>query len=67
MFKRFKVFDEVLSKEENAYYKFNYTELLNELTRLIGLQRDEKVHLSNIFITEEKVDLQLLDKELANI
>lgn len=51
IFKKLKIFDEILSKEENSYYNFNFTELFNKIVNFLRILKDEKISLCDVLIT----------------
>jgi hypothetical protein len=67
IYKKLRIFDEILTKEENSYYNFNFSELYNRIVSLLKIIRDEKLNLAGIIITEELISTVDLDREYAGI
>jgi hypothetical protein len=55
IFKKLKVFDDILTREENSYYNFNFSELYNKIVNFLKILKDEKINLCDVLITEERI------------
>ena len=51
IFKKLKIFDEILTKEENSYHNFNFTELYNKILNFLKILKEEKLNLVDVIIT----------------
>ena len=40
IFKKLKIFDEILTKEENSYHNFNFAELYNKILNFLKILKD---------------------------
>lgn len=55
VFKKFKAFDQILTKEENHYYNFDFSQLHHILLSFLKVLKQEKIETANRIITEEKI------------
>lgn len=62
IFKKLKIFDEILTKEENSYYNFNFSELYNKILNFLRILKDEKINLCDVLITDQKINIEDLEK-----
>ena len=67
IFKKLKIFDEILTKEENSYHNFNFTELFNKILNFLRILKEEKLNLVDVIITDDKITIDLLQREYASI
>jgi hypothetical protein len=56
-----------LTKEENSYHSFNFTELYNKIVNATKIIKDEKINMASIIITEDKISPDALQHEYAAI
>jgi SUMO ligase MMS21 Smc5/6 complex component len=56
-YKKLKIFDEILTKEENHFYNFNFTDFYNKIISCLKIIKDEKINLASVIITEETIGI----------
>ena len=67
IFKKLKVFDEILTKEENSLYNFNFSELYNKILNFLKILKEEKLNLIDVIVTDEKINVDQLETEYEKI
>lgn len=67
IFKKLKVFDEILTKEENSLYNFNFSELYNKILNFLKILKEEKLNLIDVIVTEEKINVDQLETEYEKV
>ena len=67
VFKKFKIFDQILTKEENHYYNFDFSQLHHVLLSFLKVLKQEKIETANRIITEEKIHAEELRNEYESI